>query len=269
MTTPDVPHRMELTVELPAPAEAVWHAIATRGGLTSWFLRTEIDGRTGGRIVFYMGEGESSEGEVTDWSPPRRLEYAEPGWAALGGRTGADVTPLVSEFLIEARSGGTSVLRVVSSAFGTGADWEQEFFDGMEAGWRPFFNHLELYLSDFAGQEATAVVEAGRPVGAGPDSTWAALVDGLGELAPGGPVSVRGLSGRVHRLTETQVLVRLTDPYPGFAALWAAPSPDGTSYAQAYAYLFSPDARAYAEAEGKGWQAWLDALPLPSPEDHG
>ena len=52
------------------------------------------------------------------------------------GRTerarGAPVTPLATEFLVEAQSGGTCVLRVVSSAFGTGADWEQEFFDEME-----------------------------------------------------------------------------------------------------------------------------------------
>ena len=46
------------------------------------------------------------------------------------GHEGA-VTPMVTEFLVEATSGGTCIVHVVSSAFGTGADWEQEFFDDM------------------------------------------------------------------------------------------------------------------------------------------
>jgi hypothetical protein len=79
----------------------------------------------------------------------------------------------------------------------------------------------------------------------------------------GGPVTVRGLDGRVHRLGETHVLVRLTAPYPGFVALWTGDMPNGTAFTQAHAYLFSPDAPAYADDEQKGWQAWLDALPFP------
>ena len=134
MTTPDVPLRMEMTFELPGTPEQVWDAIATGEGISSWFLRTDLDGREGGAVVTHMGEGASSPGEVTGWDPPRRLEYVEPDWAGLSGHDGADVTPLVSEFLVEARSGGTCVVRVVSSAFGTGADWEQEFFDGMREG---------------------------------------------------------------------------------------------------------------------------------------
>ncbi len=86
MTTPDVPRRFELTVELPGTPEQVWAAIATGPGISSWFLRTEIEGREGGVLVTYMGEGAESRGEVTGWDPPRRLEYAEPDWADLTGR---------------------------------------------------------------------------------------------------------------------------------------------------------------------------------------
>ena len=264
MTTPDVPRRFELTVELPGTPEQVWAAIATGPGISSWFLRTEIEGREGGVLVTYMGEGAESRGEVTGWDPPRRLEYAEPDWADLTGRGDADVGPLVTEFLIEARSGGTSVLRVVSSAFGTGADWERDFFEDLEKGWAPFFAHLELYLRDFAGQEA-AYVEAARTVVAPAEATWAAMTADVGPLVVGGPVTVRGLEGRVHRLGETHVLVRLTAPYPGFVALWTGDMPNGTAFTQAHAYLFSPDAPAYADDEQKGWQAWLDALPFPDP----
>lgn len=264
MTTPDVPHRIELTCELPAPPEQVWEAIATGAGLTSWFLPTEIEGREGGRIVTYMGESDSSAGEVTGWDPPRRLEYVEPDWADLADHEPGPVTPLVTEFLVEARSGGTSVLRVVSSAFGTGADWEQEFFDGMEEGWLPFFAHLELYLRDFAGRAATAV-QAARTVGTTAAPTWQALVADLGPLEVGRAVTVRGLEGHVHRAADRHLLVRVVDPYPGFVALWAFDLREGRALAQAHVYLFSPDAAGYADQEGKGWQAWLDALPLPDP----
>ena len=45
------------------------------------------------------------------------------------GHDAAAVTPLATEFLVEAPSAVRASSRVVSSAFGTGADWEQEFFD--------------------------------------------------------------------------------------------------------------------------------------------
>ncbi|HZM39624.1 MAG TPA: SRPBCC domain-containing protein [Acidimicrobiales bacterium] len=261
MTTPDVPLRLEMRFELAASPAQVWDAIATAEGISSWFLPTELDGREGGAIVTHMGEDASSPGEVTGWDPPRRLVYSEPDWAALSGHEGADVTPLVSEFLVEAQSGGTTVVRVVSSAFGTGAQWEQEFFDGMRAGWEPFFSHLELYLTDFAGQYA-AFMEAGlvRETGSS-EQLWRAMSSDLGlPDQVGKPVELRGMAGSLRRLQNRHALVRVTDPYPGYAALWCEDWPDGGSFAQVRAYLFHPDAGNYVEREQPGWKAWLGGL---------
>ena len=155
MTTPDAPLRMELTFELPGTAEQVWDAIATANGISSWFVRTDLEEREGGRIVMHMGPDAASPGTVTGWDPPHRFRYEEPDWAEFSGHPEGEVTPLVTEFLVEARSGGTCVLRVVSSAFGTGADWEQEFIDEMEKGWQPFFDRLRLLLTHFPGQQVT------------------------------------------------------------------------------------------------------------------
>ncbi len=47
-------------------------------------------------------------------------------------------------------------MRVVSSAFGTGADWEDEFWGEMETGWAPMLDNLRIYLTHFAGQRATS-----------------------------------------------------------------------------------------------------------------
>jgi uncharacterized protein YndB with AHSA1/START domain len=255
---------MEMTFELPGTPEQVWDAIATGEGISSWFLRTDLDGREGGAVVTHMGEGASSPGEVTGWDPPRRLEYVEPDWAGLSGHDGADVTPLVSEFLVEARSGGTCVVRVVSSAFGTGADWEQEFFDGMREGWEPFFTNLDLYLRDFAGQHAV-LLEVVREVAVPVAALWEALAGDLGlPDEVGKPADLRGLSGHVHQAVGTRVLVRLTDPYPGYAAVSCYDAAPGTSFAQVHAYLFHPDAGNYVEREQPGWKSWLDGLTVPT-----
>ena len=49
----------------------------------------------------------------------------------------SSVTPIATEFLIESASGGSCVIRVVTSAYGSGADWENEFFAEMIAGCDP------------------------------------------------------------------------------------------------------------------------------------
>src|SRR4029450_12935259 len=88
----------------------------------------------------------------------------EPEWALLVGHDRDSVSPMATEFLIEAQSGGTCVLRVVTSAFGTGADWEQEFFADMTKHWTPQFDNLRLYLSHFAGKRVVSMdIEASAP----------------------------------------------------------------------------------------------------------
>jgi uncharacterized protein YndB with AHSA1/START domain len=266
MTTPDVPLRMELTFELPGPPEQVWDAIATANGISGWFIPTDVEERQGGAICFHMGEDESA-GTVTGWDPPGRFVYEEPNWAALTGHEPTSVTPLVTEFLVEAQSGGTCVLRVVSSAFGTGADWEQEFFDDMERMWTPFFDNLRLYLTHFPGQRVTSLsVDADVPGAA--DTVWSALRQALGAEDVGQPVEARGLTGHVERIGTSpgpnELLLRVTDPVPGFLGFAAFDKGDGVTSARIEGYLFSEDAPAVVEREQPAWKAWLQSLPVPA-----
>jgi hypothetical protein len=39
------------------------------------------------------------------------------------------------------------VIRVVSSSYGKGADWENEFFAGMAAGWGEMLDNLAKHLN--------------------------------------------------------------------------------------------------------------------------
>jgi len=199
-TTPNVPYRLEFSVEVPGTPEQVWQAIATAKGMSAWFLPTELEERQGGALHFEMGPEMGSEGHVTEWDPPRRIVYEE-DWAALMGKDPDALSPLTSEFLVEAQSGGTCVVRVTSSGFGTGADWESEFWDDMGANWMPFFDNLRLYLSHFPGQEATLLeVSASYPGDA--EALWSTLHDALGLGEEGATVEVRGATGTVERVGE-------------------------------------------------------------------
>jgi uncharacterized protein YndB with AHSA1/START domain len=265
MTTPDVPLRLDLTFDLPGTPEQVWAAIATANGISSWFVPTDLEERDGGSVTFYMGEDMASTGSVTGWEPGRRLAYSEPDWAPFAGHEDAAVTPMVTEFLIEARSGGTCSLRVVTSAFGTGADWEQEFFAEMERHWVPFFDNLRLYLTHFPEQRVTTLVaEAKVP---GPvDAVWDVVRAGIGAERVGQSVEVNGVVARAERIGTDifELLLRVDEPVPGFLLFNAYDVGDGVAHAGVTGYLFSDDAPAYVAKEQPRWKEWLEGLLIPA-----
>ncbi len=266
--TPDVPLRFEHTVEVPGTPEQVWQAIATGAGITAWMMQTDLEEREGGAVAFHMGPDVSSEGTVSGWDPPHRIEYVEPEWAALGGQDPSTVTPLVTEFLVEATSGGTCIVRVVSSAFGTGADWEQEFFDQMGTGWRPAFDTLRRYLERFAGQEPT-VLEASGTVPDTPDAVWTVLRAALGADGVGARVSAAGVTGTLERITDPitpgphQLHVGVEGPVPGYLDLMTYPHEEAGSNVLVSGRFFTPDpseARAFVDRIEPEWKAWIEAL---------
>jgi uncharacterized protein YndB with AHSA1/START domain len=172
---PNQPHRveyqMERTHEVAATAERVWDAIATADGISAWMVPTRLDPEIGGEVSFDLGEF-TSVGVVTDYTPNRRFAYEEPWpiadrvedmpgemveWFNTIGVPLAQVyhdlssvTPIATEFLVEAMSGGSCVIRVVSSAYGSGADWENEFFTEMVAGWGELLDNLAKHLNEAA-----------------------------------------------------------------------------------------------------------------------
>ncbi|WNB84423.1 SRPBCC domain-containing protein [Cellulomonas sp. ATA003] len=207
-----------------------------------------------------MGPEMGSDGRVTGWDPPRRLAYEE-DWAALMGQDPDALSPLTSEFVVEAQSGGTCVVHVTSSGFGTGADWESEFWAEMGAGWMPYFDTLRLYLTYFPGQEATPLdVSASHPGDA--EALWGAARDALGLGGEGAAFRVLGTTGTVARVGERQALVRLTAPVPGMLSVYTYGEGDGTATAGVRAYLFSADAADYVRREESAWRAWLQGLPV-------
>ncbi|HVF74250.1 MAG TPA: SRPBCC domain-containing protein [Acidimicrobiales bacterium] len=255
----NVPHRFELTLVVPGTPEQVWEAIATADGIASWMMSTELDAREGGALAFHMGPGVTSNGRVTAFEPARRFAYEE-DWDEFSGHPDADVTPLATEFLVEARSGGTCVVTVVTSAFGTGADWENEFFDEMTHGWGAILDNLRLYLTHFPGQHASAIWAGVDDFPATPEETIAALQAKLGAEAVGDKVDERGVLGEVERVVPRHFLVRMESPVPGLLNFYSFNSGETTSGVHVQGYVFSDAASDYAKAEQPAWQAWLEGV---------
>jgi uncharacterized protein YndB with AHSA1/START domain len=153
----------EFSVE--ATPERVWAAIATGGGIDSWYMgRNEVDPGAGGAVRTAFG-GYTPTSTITAWDPPRRLAYGTPE-AEDGRRIGY-------EFLVEGRAGASTVVRVVTSGFLPGDDWADEF-EAMRGGLGMFYRTLAEYLDHFAGRAGTPVTVFGPPV-TDWDRTWTNL----------------------------------------------------------------------------------------------
>jgi uncharacterized protein YndB with AHSA1/START domain len=230
---------LDMQIEVPGTPEQVWEAIATGPGISAWFMPAEIKGD---RITFHHMAGDSSEAEVTDAEAPRRLRFTE--------GDGAQAT----EFLVEARAGGTCVVRVVGSGFGG---------KGADDGWTAALLGLKLYLEHFAGREAANVLAGGRVPGP-LDRAWEELqrTVGLGGLAVGARVTATGdgappLAGVIEGMLDTMVTLRLDEPAPGLAFVGVGGPDDDTVFAILRAQYFGAGA---AEAAARDEPVWRDLI---------
>ena len=252
-------HRsVEAEIEVPGTPEQVWEAIATGPGISAWFVPTEVDGREGGEISQHHGAEMDFAGVVTAWEPPRRFVY-ETEWRPTEA---ASLERTAAEFLVEARAGGTCVVRVVNSGFGSGADWDRAM-ESTKAGWPSALNNLRLYLTHFPGLPsrsfAAGAVAPGTPKEAWEELTRATGLEAaaVGERVASGSRSPR-LSGVVESAEETHLVLRAEEPGPGLAYVGVG-GPGDEVYAFVRAYIYGDDAAEIAARAGSDWQAWLDA----------
>jgi uncharacterized protein YndB with AHSA1/START domain len=257
MTTPSddapEPRSIVLEVEVPGTPEQVWAAIATGPGLSSWFVPARVAEQEGGEITLHFGPGMDETGQITAWEPPRRFAYGAP---VSGERR------LAYEWLVEARTGGSCVVRLVNSGFGSGAEWDGDY--DATGGWKLFLDNLRLVLTHFPGLPSASILVGGRAPGS-QEEAWAALSGALGvagatlgqRVAMGGQ-GAPSLAGEVVRATENMLTLRLDAPAPGIAFLAAEGTGPGV-YTSLYAYLFGPDAAEVAAREEPGWRAWMEA----------
>jgi len=152
----------EFAVE--ATPEQVWDAIATGGGIDSWYMgRTEVDPGAAGAVRTAFGGYSPPPAAITAWEPGRHLAYGTP--EAVDGRR------IGYEFLVEGRAGASTVVRAVTSGFLPGDDWADEF-EAMRGGLGMFYRTLREYLEHFAGRVGSPLTVFGPPV-TDWDRTWA------------------------------------------------------------------------------------------------
>lgn len=140
----------EIEIKVDATPEQVWDAITTGDGLMSWFAPDAgvVPGE-GGSIRFSWGAGMEATDPIRIWDPVKRVAWVE--------AEGSDHPKLV-EFVIEAGEGGSTVLRLVHSGFGEGADFDKEF-ESVYGGWHTFLATLRYRLNRFAGLPAANATE--------------------------------------------------------------------------------------------------------------
>jgi uncharacterized protein YndB with AHSA1/START domain len=135
--------QIELSAEIHAPLEQVWRALTTPEEIARWFAPVVTGGSAMGeelRFFWYPGGEYSKTVSAREEHQHFRL-----------GETG-----LVIDWFVEARSGGVTVVRLVHSGWGEGADWD-DMYDATAGGWRYFLFNLRDYLEHHAGQHRTAV----------------------------------------------------------------------------------------------------------------
>lgn len=250
---------IELEVEVPGTPEAVWRAIATGPGISSWYVPHTVEERPGGAVTASFGPGPEMQvtGRVAAWEPPRRIVID----------AGEGVEGLAFEWLVEARDGGTCVVRLVNTGFGTGEEWDAQY-DGMVEGWLLFLINLRLHLEHFPGQAARALLPTAT--WAGPRSAaWAALTDALGipaSPAPGERVRVSApdtppFAGVVADAGPWRIALLLDEPAPGTAIVTAEGDGEAVSVS-VWSYLYGADGAAAADRDEPLWRDWLTARAL-------
>ncbi len=255
---------VRVEVEVPGTPEEVWRAIATGPGISSWFVPTRSEERQGGEQVCTFGPGMDSAATITTWQPPARL--------VTEGDMGMPGSPRVAtEWTVEARAGGTCVVRVVHSLFASTDDWDNQL-DGLEQGWPTYFRILRMYLDRFKGMACSSMQFVGfsrDPEAKAWEKAGGAL--GLLNIAQGqrwsAPVGLPPMIGVVDSLGQglhpNTVLLRLDMPAPGTAYIGAF-SCGGMVMVCLSVYLYGDTARAAVTRDEPAWQKWMgERFPMP------
>ena len=257
---------VQVEFDVPGTPEQVWHALATGPGISSWFVPTDIDERDGKPVAvnYHFGPGMEIRSVVTAYDEPRM--FAQEGEGMIPGSP-----PMATEWRIEARAGGTCIVRIVHSLFASTDDWDDQL-EMAKGGWAGFLNILRVYLAHFSGQRS-AIMQVTTPIASTEAEAWETLTEALGVKGVRvgqrwtTPPGVSPLGGVVELLTENpyDALLRLDEPGPGIAALGAVTYPGGQSVVGMNLYMYGDRAAEIVARETPRWEAWFqERFPMPT-----
>ena len=147
---------LEERIALDASVEIVWRALTDAEELVRWFpLHATVEPGVGGTISLAWGEPGAGTAMIEVWEPNRRLRTLE-----RRRDTAGRLVEIVVDYFIES-DGGRTILRIVHSGFGAGAEWDVEY-DGTVRGWRYELRSLRHYLSRHRGMPRRVAWVAAR-----------------------------------------------------------------------------------------------------------
>jgi len=248
---------VQVEIEVPGTIEEVWRVIATGPGISSWFVPASSEERQGGQLVCTFGPGMDCPATITAWQPLERF--------ITEGEVGPPGSPkMATEWSVEARAGGTCLVRLVHSLFASTDDWDNQL-EGLEQGWPTYFRILRMYLASFKGMPCSAmhlVSFSSEPESKAWEMAGGAL--GLLEVTEGqqwtAPDGVPGMAGVVDSVGRgmhpNTVLLRLETPTPG-AAYVGAFACGGMVMVCMSLYLYGATAKAAVDRDEPTWQKWM------------
>ena len=170
--------RMSLDIE--APADAVWRALTDAEELARWFPNSaRVTPGAGGAMVWSWDKMWDWETRIDAWEPGRLLRLVQHDARPydIQGRQlpPGEVEPasIAIEFTLETQQGKTR-LRLVHSGFGHGAAWDDEV-EGITEGWQAELRSLRHYLQRQRGRDRNLQV-AWLTTGLSRQAAWARLL---------------------------------------------------------------------------------------------
>lgn len=128
---------VDLTVDIDATLDEVWHALTTGEGIARWFAPyATVTPGVGGSVAVGWEPNETWDSPITVWEPLRRMQTV----SEMPSQDGRMVR-LAVDYYLEAQGGRVRV-RLVHSGFDESDSWDG-YVDGLDAGWSYFLVNLK------------------------------------------------------------------------------------------------------------------------------
>jgi uncharacterized protein YndB with AHSA1/START domain len=160
--TNDRKRGIDLTIDIDATLDEVWHALTTGEGIARWFAPyAAVTPGEGGSVSVGWDPNEMWETPITVWEPQRRMQTA----SEMPSKDGSMVRLAVDYYLDV--QGGRVRVRLVHSGFDDSGSWD-DYIDGLDAGWTYFLFNLKHALERHRGvdrQQLSARFRTTAPAG--------------------------------------------------------------------------------------------------------
>ncbi len=241
--------RIEREIHIDAPVDAVWKALTDAAELTRWFpLQARVTpgaGGAGGAIWMRWDDAYDAESRIEIWEPARHLRIEFPNERAVH---------LATDYYLEGK-GGSTVLRVVTSGFGAGEDWD-ELYGGVGRGWDFELRALRHYLERHRGRDRV-VAWARVHCSCTHQEAWARLTGPGGWFGPGG---LTGLTDGARYAVQIATGHRLA----GVVQVWQPPMQFAATVEGWNDALFRVELQG-KDGAGEAW-FWLATYGVPAAE---